>query len=131
MFALFFRKITKMKLRLLLSALLIPFLAQAQENVQVKGRIVDSRGEAVEYVQVGIPKYYIGTISTVDGHVILDAKAQLSSTLNTIQQITYNLNFPSQSFFGRYFKRSTGVSPSEYRASARRHGTNISGNKLP
>jgi len=55
----------------------------------------------------------------IEQYVILDAKAQLSSTLNTIQQITYNLNFPSQSFFGRYFKRVTGVSPSEYRASAR------------
>jgi len=57
----------------------------------------------------------------IENYVILDAKAQLSSTLNTIQQITYNLNFPSQSFFGRYFKRATGMSPSEYRASVRKH----------
>jgi len=58
----------------------------------------------------------------IENYVILDAKAQLSSTLNTIQQITYNLHFPTQSFFGRYFKRATGQSPSEYRASVRRHG---------
>jgi len=57
----------------------------------------------------------------IENYVILDAKAQLSSTLNTIKQITYNLHFPSQSFFGRYFKRATGMSPSEYRLSTRMH----------
>jgi AraC-like DNA-binding protein len=33
----------------------------------------------------------------------------------TIQQIADELNFPSQSFFGKYFKKSVGVSPKEYR----------------
>jgi hypothetical protein len=33
----------------------------------------------------------------------------------TIQQISDELNFPSQSFFGKYFKRCEGVSPKEYR----------------
>jgi AraC-like DNA-binding protein len=55
----------------------------------------------------------------IEDYVILDAKAQLSSTVNTIQQITFDLNFPSQSIFGRYFKRAVGMSPSEYRASLR------------
>lgn len=53
----------------------------------------------------------------IEDYVILDAKAQLSSTRDSIQSISYNLNFPSQSFFGRYFKRVVGVSPSEYRQS--------------
>jgi len=47
--------------------------------------------------------------------IILEAKALLKSTNMTIQQISGELNFPSQSFFGRYFKRLTGVSPKEYR----------------
>lgn len=55
----------------------------------------------------------------IEDYVILDAKAQLSSTMNSVQQITYDLNFPSQSFFGRYFKRAVGMSPSEYRRSVR------------
>lgn len=55
----------------------------------------------------------------IEDYVILDAKAQLSSTVNTIQQITFDLNFSSQSLFGRYFKRAVGLSPSEYRASLR------------
>ena len=55
----------------------------------------------------------------IEDYVILDAKAQLSSTVNTIQEITFDLNFPSQSLFGRYFKRAVGLSPTEYRASLR------------
>lgn len=55
----------------------------------------------------------------IEDYVILDAKAQLSSTVNTIQQIAFDLNFPSQSLFGRYFKRAVGMSPSDYRASLR------------
>ena len=50
----------------------------------------------------------------IDDFVILEAKALLKSTNMTIQQICYELNFPSQSFFGKYFKRIVGVSPSEY-----------------
>lgn len=55
----------------------------------------------------------------IEDYVIIEAKTQLSSTHNTIQQICYDLNFPTQSFFGRYFKRAVGCSPSDYRRSVR------------
>lgn len=51
----------------------------------------------------------------IDEHVILEAKALLKSTNMTIQQISDELNFPSQSFFGKYFKRVADVSPKEYK----------------
>ena len=51
----------------------------------------------------------------IDEHVALEAKALLKSTNMTIEQISDELNFPSQSFFGKYFKRVTGMSPSEYK----------------
>jgi AraC-like DNA-binding protein len=51
----------------------------------------------------------------IDNYVALEAKALLKSTNMTIQQISEELNFPSQSFFGKYFKRIVGVSPKEYR----------------
>ncbi|MDR1130677.1 MAG: helix-turn-helix domain-containing protein [Prevotellaceae bacterium] len=51
----------------------------------------------------------------IENHVILEAKALLKSTDMTIQQISEEMNFPSQSFFGKYFKRCTGMSPSEYK----------------
>jgi AraC-like DNA-binding protein len=50
----------------------------------------------------------------INDHVILEAKALLKSTSMTIQQISEELHFPSQSFFGKYFKRCTGISPREY-----------------
>jgi len=43
------------------------------------------------------------------------AKALLKSTNMTVQQISDELNFPFQSFFGKYFKRMTGGSPREYK----------------
>ena len=53
----------------------------------------------------------------IEDHVMLESKALLKSTDKTIQQISHELNFPSQSFFGKYFKRRTGISPKEYRKS--------------
>ena len=47
--------------------------------------------------------------------VVLEARALLKSTNMTIQQISDELNFPSQTFFGKYFKRRVGMSPKEYR----------------
>lgn len=53
----------------------------------------------------------------IDSHVILEARAMLQSSDMTIQQIATSLNFPNQSFFGKYFKRATGLSPKQYRSS--------------
>jgi AraC-type DNA-binding domain-containing proteins len=51
----------------------------------------------------------------INDHVVLEAKALLKSTNLTVQQICDKLNFDDQSFFGKYFKRHTGMSPKEYR----------------
>ena len=47
--------------------------------------------------------------------VIMDAKSQLKLTNLSIQAISDSLNFANMSFFGKYFKRYTGMSPLEYR----------------
>lgn len=51
----------------------------------------------------------------IDDFIILEAKMMLQSTNFTALQISEELNFPSQSFFGKYFKRAIGLSPLEYR----------------
>ena len=51
----------------------------------------------------------------IEQYVITECKALLLSTRMSIQQIADELHFPSQSVFGKYFKRVTGVSPREYR----------------
>ncbi len=55
--------------------------------------------------------------SWIERFLILEAKILLKSTNLTIQQISDNLNFPTQSFFGKYFKKNVGVSPKHYRNS--------------
>lgn len=53
----------------------------------------------------------------IERYVVLYAKSCLSSTVMTIQQISDELYFSSQSVFGKYFKRVEGVSPRMYRQS--------------
>ncbi len=53
----------------------------------------------------------------IDNYVILEARALFRSTNMTVQQVSDELNFPNQSFFGKYFKRHTGESPKAYRKS--------------
>ncbi|MDR2083959.1 MAG: helix-turn-helix domain-containing protein [Bacteroidales bacterium] len=51
----------------------------------------------------------------IKDYIILESKALLKTTTMTIQQISDEFNFLSQSHFGKYFKQSTGYSPKEYR----------------
>lgn len=51
----------------------------------------------------------------IDRHIILEIKVMLRSTEMTIQEIANRLDFPNQSYLGRYFKKHTGKSPVDYR----------------
>ena len=70
------------------------------------------------------PKYFSTAIKEVSGKtaarwideaVILEAKTLLKYSGMSIQEIAYELNFSTQSFFGKYFKQHTGESPSRYK----------------
>ena len=52
----------------------------------------------------------------IDNYVILEAKTLLKYSNMSVQEIAYYLKFPNQSFFGSYFKRNAGMSPSQYKA---------------
>lgn len=54
-------------------------------------------------------------VEWVDDFVVLEAKTLLKFSGLSIQEVAWRLNFPSQSFFGKYFKHRTGLSPSEYK----------------
>jgi AraC-like DNA-binding protein len=51
----------------------------------------------------------------IDKHVIIEIKILLKTSTLTLQEIAHQMNFPDQSFFGRYFKKHTGMSPLQYR----------------
>ncbi len=53
----------------------------------------------------------------IDSYVILEIRVMLKNSTRTIGQITEDLNFPNQSFLGKFFKEHVGVSPTEYRKS--------------
>lgn len=51
----------------------------------------------------------------IDHYVVLELRVLLKNSSKTIKEITEDLNFPNQSFLGKYFKERVGMSPSEYR----------------
>lgn len=52
----------------------------------------------------------------IDENLVLELKMALQSTGVSLKEIADKYRFPDQSFFGRYFKKHTGMSPKEYRA---------------
>ena len=72
------------------------------------------------------PRYLTTTIRKVSGNtvsewisrfIIKDAKYLLKHSDMTVQQVAYELYFPNQSFFGKFFRKHTGMSPGKYRTS--------------
>lgn len=54
-------------------------------------------------------------LTLIQEYVVTEAKALLYSTDMTISQISEHLNFTTQSEFGKFFRRVTGISPLQYR----------------
>ena len=46
---------------------------------------------------------------------MLEIRVLLKNSTKSIKEITDELNFPNQSFLGKFFKEHMGVSPSDYR----------------
>lgn len=53
----------------------------------------------------------------IDDYVVLEIRVMLKNSTKNIREITEALNFPNQSFFGKYFKDRVGMSPTEFRKS--------------
>lgn len=50
----------------------------------------------------------------IDDYVLLRAKAMLRSSTHTVSQVADALHFPNASFFGKYFRQHTGLTPKSY-----------------
>ncbi|MBQ3881107.1 MAG: AraC family transcriptional regulator [Bacteroidales bacterium] len=99
------------------------FLALLKDNCTLH-RNVEFYAEQLQMT----PKYMSTVVKQVSGrsagkwiddNVILRAKAMLAQGNKNIKTICDQMGFPSLSFFGRYFKRVTGMSPRDYRKSVR------------
>jgi len=51
----------------------------------------------------------------IDNYVVLEMRVQLKNSMKSIKDIANDLNFPNQSFMGKYFKEHVGLSPTDYR----------------
>lgn len=79
--------------------------------------------------RIGISTSHLtDTIKTVTGHtpghiirqkLSVEAKRLLAHSSLTAAEIGYQLNFDDSSYFGRFFKRETGMSPSKFRQSVK------------
>ena len=56
-------------------------------------------------------------IDWVNSYVIIEIRLLLKNTTMSIKDITQALNFPNQSYLGKFFKEQTGITPSDYRKS--------------
>lgn len=102
-------------------ALFSQFIRLLEENFRTERRV----GWYAE--QLGItPRYLSETVKQVsmrtpndwiDSYVILEIRVLLKNTTKSIKEIAETINFPNQSFFGKYFKEHMGMSPLQYRKS--------------
>ncbi|MBO4380230.1 MAG: helix-turn-helix transcriptional regulator [Muribaculaceae bacterium] len=58
-------------------------------------------------------------VEYIQAKVVEIAKEELHSTDDTITEIAYRLGFQSSQHFNRYFKRITGITPTEFRKASR------------
>ena len=92
-------------------------------------RLVESHQVSREVLfyanELGVSSGYLNEVcNEVSGHsakAIIDSavtarlKYELSYTTKSIQELSDEYNFPSQSYFTRYYKRMTNLTPSEFR----------------
>ena len=100
-------------------AILVAFIRLVETNFRVQRRV----SWYAEQLCI-TPKYLSSTVKNassrtpnewIDYYVVLEARVQLRNTAKSIKEISRDLCFPNQSFFGKFFKEHSGMSPSAYR----------------
>lgn len=76
-----------------------------------------SAGHLSEVVKIKSGK---PAIKHIHERLALEARRLLFHTDNSLKEIAFDLGFSEPSYFNRFFKRETGVTPAEYRTSTRK-----------
>ncbi len=100
-------------------AIFTRFIRLVEENYKTERRVgwyaeqlyitAKYLSETVKHVSKRTPNEWI------DRYVTLEIRIMLRNSTKSIKEIASELNFPNQSFLGKYFKEHVGMSPSEYR----------------
>ncbi|OQP44787.1 AraC family transcriptional regulator [Niastella yeongjuensis] len=59
-------------------------------------------------------------IKHIHDRLVMEARRLLFHTDHSLKEISFDLGFTDASYFNRFFKRETGMTPAEYRASIRK-----------
>jgi AraC family transcriptional regulator, transcriptional activator of pobA len=65
-----------------------------------------------------VVKQYLGDTpaNVIQSIKILEAKRRLANKKSSIQEIAYDLGFDQPTYFTKYFKKATGITPKEFQA---------------
>ena len=102
-------------------AIFTKFIKLVEENCKTERRVswyakqigitAKYLSETIKHVSYRTPNEWI------DNYVTLEIRVLLKNTTKNIKDITKEMNFPNQSFLGKYFKENVGMSPTKYRKS--------------
>ena len=112
---------TDNKTRKRADALFAQFIRLLEENFRTERRVswyAEQLGITAKYLSEMVKQVSKRTPNDwIDSYVMLEMRVMLKNTTKSIKEIAKSVNFPNQSFFGKYFKEHMGMSPSEYRKS--------------
>lgn len=95
------------------------FLILAQENFRTQRLTefyADKLGVSAKHLSRMLKQLTGYTAAEwIKNYVVLEAKVMLKSSTMSMREIADRLNFPSQSFFAKFFKSATGMTPKRYR----------------
>lgn len=114
-----------------------PFVLSRKEQLVAKYQLLVTQN-AIELKQVNqyaellhVHPHYLNDIVKeitnqpasyfIHKYLIEEAKSRLIQTNDTVAQIAIDLNFTEESYFGRFFKKKTDLTPLQYRKQHKQH----------
>lgn len=97
------------------------FIEEVEKNYTKQRKVSFYAGKlniSAKYLNAAVKEYSGQAPSAwIDSYTIYEAKMRLLSSSDDINKIAIGLNFKTASNFSKYFRRSTGYQPKEYRNS--------------
>jgi AraC-like DNA-binding protein len=95
------------------------FINLVEQNYKQERRVgwyAEQMGITAKYLSETIKQVSRRTPNEwIDNYVTLEIRILLKNSTKNIKEIAEEMNFPNQSFLGKFFKEHVGVSPSDYR----------------
>ena len=97
------------------------FLKMVEENCKRERRVswyAQQLNITPKYLSTAVKRISGRTaVEWIESYVTMELRVLLKNSTKSIKEITEELNFPNQSFLGKYFKEHVGLTPSAYRKS--------------